>query len=481
MQRIGYEFAGFAATTSNTKGGEDTFNPSSVESKRDSLRYSDDGSQGSESDTSSEDKRSNEVGGATSTEESSDHHFDFSFEFPDEKGSKADTNRASEQLRTEIRMASLPVRNEVFRLRTENKDLRGQICASRTELNKLGKISRYQRSLIPRLEDEIQNLREEIESREFQCETAAMGATEAKMKLAAIKSQIHELRATGDKVQEVLRQKEVELQQSLEELRKLQATKEREEHKSVQDSSAAQELQLAKMARDLRKELDMDQLRESIRKLTEDYKSLQGPGVTRELRQAEIAHGSGGEELKQIKSILEKLTRDHEQLREAVQGALPPPNEAAKAIGPSAESRAVYKKAKDSGSNHAAMHVDVQGSALDRIHSAIQKTIAHQARIKATGRQWIPTPRRQIYVGNIAFNATEDDVCNAINNITHNRVYDCTMPRSGDRNRGYAFVTIAWPSEFRSNVDLDTFCEAIYRMNIKGRPIYAKEAHHRDE
>jgi len=225
----------------------------------------------------------------------------------------------------------------------------------------------------------------------------------------------------------------------------------------------------------------MDQLRESIRKLTEDYKSLQGPGVTRELRQAEIAHGSGGEELKQIKSILEKLTRDHEQLREAVQGALPPPNEAAKAIGPSAESRAVYKKAKDSGSNHAAMHVDVQGSALDRIHSAIQKTIAHQARIKATGRQWIPTPRRQIYVGNIAFNATEDDVCNAINNITHNRVYDCTMPRSGDRNRGYAFVTIAWPSEFRSNVDMDTFCEAIYRMNIKGRPIYAKEAHHRDE
>ncbi len=50
-------------------------------------------------------------------------------------------------------------------------------------------------SLVPRLEDEIQNLGEEIESREFQCETTAMGATEAKMKLAAIKSQIQELRA----------------------------------------------------------------------------------------------------------------------------------------------------------------------------------------------------------------------------------------------------------------------------------------------
>ena len=103
-------------------------------------------------------------------------------------------------------------------------------------------------------------------------------------------------------------------------------TKDRKEHKSVQAPSAAQELQLAKMARDLRKELEMDQLRGSIRKRTEDYKSLQGPGATRELRQAEIDHGSSGKELKQIKSILEKLTRDHEQLREAVQGTSPRPN-----------------------------------------------------------------------------------------------------------------------------------------------------------
>ncbi len=101
LLRIGYEYAGFAATTSTIKEGEDTFNPSSVENKR----------------------NSNEDGCSTSTEESSDRHFDFPFEFPDEKGSKADTNTASEQLRMEIRMASLPVRNEVFRLRTENKDL----------------------------------------------------------------------------------------------------------------------------------------------------------------------------------------------------------------------------------------------------------------------------------------------------------------------------------------------------------------------
>ena len=131
-----------------------------MENKRDSLRYSADGSQEGESDKSSEDKRSDEDDASTFTEESSDHHFDFAFEFPDEKGSKADTKRASEQLRTEIKMASLPVRNEVFRLRNENKDLRCQICDARTELNKVGKFSRFQGSLITRFEDELQDLRE---------------------------------------------------------------------------------------------------------------------------------------------------------------------------------------------------------------------------------------------------------------------------------------------------------------------------------
>ena len=55
------------------------------------------------------------------------------------------------------------------------------------------------------------------------------------------------------------------------------------------------------------------------------------------------------------------------------------------------------------------------------------------------------------------------------------------MPHNGNRNRGYAFVTIVWPSEVNYGVGMDTFCEAIYRLNIKGRPIYAKDAHHRDE
>ena len=50
MLRIGYEYAGFAATTSTTKGGEDIISP---ESELDSLSDINDESQGSESDTNS--------------------------------------------------------------------------------------------------------------------------------------------------------------------------------------------------------------------------------------------------------------------------------------------------------------------------------------------------------------------------------------------------------------------------------------------
>ncbi len=84
------------------------------------------------------------------------------------------------------------------------------------------------------------------------------------------------------------------------------------------------------------------------------------------------------------------------------------------------------------------MRADVQHqqrSALDLVLSAVQKNVARQVKIKASGREYIPSPRRQIYVGNIAFNVTEDDVMGAINDLTNNRVDTCTMPRSGDRNR----------------------------------------------
>ena len=167
-----------------------------------------------------------------------------------------------------------------------------------------------------------------------------------------------------------------------------------------------------------------------------------------------------------------------------VQGTPSRSKDTARQFGSSADSRIDNNKAKGSRSlsNHAAMRADVQvqqSSALDLVLSAAQKNVARQAKIKASGREYILSPRRQIYVGNIAFNATEDDVMDAIHDLTKIRMYDCKIPRSGDRNRGYAFVIIGWPFKFKHNgVDMDTFCDAIHRLDIKGRPIYAKEAHH---
>ena len=92
------------------------------------------------------------------------------------------------------------------------------------------KFSRYQKSLITRLEGEIDNLNGSNDDLELQYQSAlplVIQATEAKRNLATISSQVHELRSTGDKLQEVLRGKESELQQALADLRKLQATKER--------------------------------------------------------------------------------------------------------------------------------------------------------------------------------------------------------------------------------------------------------------
>ena len=69
----GYAVAGFAASTSTTKGGEDVSNPTSEESEQDSLPDTDlDESQGSESDNDSEehhseDQQSAEDDASTST------------------------------------------------------------------------------------------------------------------------------------------------------------------------------------------------------------------------------------------------------------------------------------------------------------------------------------------------------------------------------------------------------------------------------
>ena len=111
------------------------------------------------------------------------------------------------------------------------------------------KFSRFQKSLITKLKNEVDNLTDSNNDLELQYQAALpsviIEATETKRNLATISSQVQELRSTGDKLQEVLRGKESELQQALADLRKLQDTKEREEYMSTQVSSVIQELQLS--------------------------------------------------------------------------------------------------------------------------------------------------------------------------------------------------------------------------------------------
>ena len=57
----------------------------------------------------------------------------------------------------------------------------------------MGTFSRFQRSLITRFEDELQDLNEQSEVRDFRYKSAAIAAAEAKNNLATIKSQIQEL------------------------------------------------------------------------------------------------------------------------------------------------------------------------------------------------------------------------------------------------------------------------------------------------
>ena len=330
MLRSGNAHAGIAATTSTTKGGEDITNS---QSKLDALPDTDDESQGSESDTDSEahhseDHHSDEDVTSTSTTDSEMEYDEepcsdvINCDFPDVK-----ISAGVSKLRVEIRNASPAVRSEVFHLRKENKELRGQICKSRTMYNEF---SRIQKKKILSFRETEKGL----------CD----GQDFFKERLIAAMVESRQLRASRDDLQQALQdnfsliqQKEQELdqvrgahreitkeleevQQALEDLRKLQATNGRGEYKSIQDSSAMQELQLSKIARDLRKESEMEQLRDSLRKLNEDYKSLQGPGATRELQQSRNAHESSREELEQIKNTIEKLASDYEKLREQIQG-----------------------------------------------------------------------------------------------------------------------------------------------------------------
>ena len=123
-------------------------------------------------------------------------------------------------------------------------------------------------------------------------------------------------------------------------------------------------------------------------------------------------------------------------------------------------------------------HNNDKTSAIKKIQLAAQLNIDRKIKTKERGKKYIPSPRRQIYVGNISFDATLNDVYTAIHDILHCARDEVTMPSTDGRNRGYAFATIAWPLEYAANdIDINTICAALFRT-CKGRPIYVKEVHH---
>ena len=137
MLRSGNAHAGIAATTSTTKGGEDIINS---QSELDSPSNTDDKNRESESDTDSEDYQSEEDDTSNSTTDSEMEYDEepcsdvINCDFPDVK-----IPAGVSKLREEIRNASPAVRNEVLHLRKENKELRGQICKSRTMYNEFSR------------------------------------------------------------------------------------------------------------------------------------------------------------------------------------------------------------------------------------------------------------------------------------------------------------------------------------------------------
>jgi hypothetical protein len=156
MMCSGDAIVAFAATTSTTKGGEDITNP---ESELDSLSDTNDESQGSKSDKNaegqnSEEQHSNEDVASTSATDSEMEYDEQHSTDPEEEIRNGNFQRKCE-FRSYFKTASSTVRCKVFRLRKENKGLRGQICDSMMKYNQSEKFSRTQRRTY---QDEIKGL-----------------------------------------------------------------------------------------------------------------------------------------------------------------------------------------------------------------------------------------------------------------------------------------------------------------------------------
>ena len=80
-----------------------------------------------------------------------------------------------------------------------------------------------------------------------------------------------------------------------------------------------------------------------------------------------------------------------------------------------------------------------------------------------------------LYMGNLEFNASDDDICHALNEeFLKVRVEDVTIPRINGKSTGYGFVKISWA--YNALITMKDNC--IYRTGnvfVNSRPIYFRE------
>ena len=86
-----------------------------------------------------------------------------------------------------------------------------------------------------------------------------------------------------------------------------------------------------------------------------------------------------------------------------------------------------------------------------------------------------------LYLGNLEFNASDDDICHALNEeFLKVRVEDVTIPRINGKSTGYGFVKISWA--YNAPITMKDTC--IYRTGnvfVNSRPIYFRELNDKAE
>ena len=125
----------------------------------------------------------------------------------------------------DFRNASTAIREEVFRLQMDNKELRGLLYSARTEFNKLKKSQRILEKRVFKYQDEISYLEEQCAGR-LDEGTSNRLIMESSIEIIGLKTELQEIRSSRDSLQDALQvkssliqQKELELKQAMEDMR----------------------------------------------------------------------------------------------------------------------------------------------------------------------------------------------------------------------------------------------------------------------